>query len=305
MATRSRNPFKTLGLTPDILKGVGESEAKTLVQTMYRALARILHPDAGGSDRAFTEIAQAYERLADTEVFQTELASYLKPRKSRVATLETELEETVVRLDSTTGLLRNYLETLTRLGGITIPGEKILLHDVMKSTYTAEVLRDSRSAKKPQSSYLELSVQDGRVVSQRKMRYNGQIPLPEGLSSGYHLIGNQIVRIMGEKGHESALSFVPQGTETEIAHSVIGCVPSNVTIEGKTVSRGLPKTLAIAGEHQGSSKQGTSWGEFEPFLLNLVPWIEENQYLITGKLVGSEFRLGILGKMISVINPEG
>jgi curved DNA-binding protein CbpA len=54
-----RDPYRVLGVRWDAT----EEE----IQKAYRHKAKILHPDAGGSAKAFSELAHAYEILSDIE----------------------------------------------------------------------------------------------------------------------------------------------------------------------------------------------------------------------------------------------
>lgn len=54
-APRQRDPFEILGLRPD-----ADEDA---IDAVYRAKAKRLHPDAGGSAEAFKELQEAYEMV--------------------------------------------------------------------------------------------------------------------------------------------------------------------------------------------------------------------------------------------------
>jgi hypothetical protein len=52
---RERDPWEVLGLRPD-----ADEDA---IDAVYRAKAKRLHPDAGGSAEAFGELQRAYEKV--------------------------------------------------------------------------------------------------------------------------------------------------------------------------------------------------------------------------------------------------
>ena len=54
-APRTRDPWEILGLRPD-----ADEDA---IDAVYRAKAKRLHPDSGGSHEAFVELQQAYEMV--------------------------------------------------------------------------------------------------------------------------------------------------------------------------------------------------------------------------------------------------
>ena len=56
-AVKKRDPWETLGLRQGASAGV--------VDATYRARARELHPDAGGSDAAMRELNEAYEAIKE------------------------------------------------------------------------------------------------------------------------------------------------------------------------------------------------------------------------------------------------
>ena len=55
--TGERDPYETLGLRP----GASRED----IEAMYRARAKLVHPDHGGSDEAMAELNAARERLID------------------------------------------------------------------------------------------------------------------------------------------------------------------------------------------------------------------------------------------------
>ncbi len=71
------NPFLLLGLNEVVLRSVSEKDILALVQSQYRALSRIFHPDMGGDAAIFAFITEAYESIQDDEARKEYLDEYL------------------------------------------------------------------------------------------------------------------------------------------------------------------------------------------------------------------------------------
>ena len=59
------NPFAVLGINEVVLRGIDDEAVVTLVQSAYRTLSRLYHPDRGGNPRVFNLISGAYQSLQD------------------------------------------------------------------------------------------------------------------------------------------------------------------------------------------------------------------------------------------------
>ncbi len=95
-----RNPFEILGLSPKIVKELGEEDLFRLVKACYRALQQAYHPDLreGAKEKAL-EINLAFEALdlnRNPDSFRKHRANYLK-RLSR-KTLASKIEELSLKL---------------------------------------------------------------------------------------------------------------------------------------------------------------------------------------------------------------
>lgn len=46
------NPFKTLGIAPEIVRDLKDEQLLKHVKAVYRSLLLLFHPDIGGTDKA-------------------------------------------------------------------------------------------------------------------------------------------------------------------------------------------------------------------------------------------------------------
>ncbi len=97
VTTKSKNPFNVLGFNGDIFKNLNEEQIKQLVQSQYRALSKIHHPDVSNkpnnSAKKFADISEAYSMLSDSnsKVFDILLKEFTK--QSDKTSVNKKLEE--------------------------------------------------------------------------------------------------------------------------------------------------------------------------------------------------------------------
>jgi len=99
-----KNPFQVLGLDIRELKGLKIDQLQLIIESQYRALQKIHHPDHGGSGEKSRLLNLAKSELATEDGLNQWLASSLK--KSKSSKLETDLERAVklVRVQQGFGL---------------------------------------------------------------------------------------------------------------------------------------------------------------------------------------------------------
>ncbi|MFH1138745.1 MAG: J domain-containing protein [Pseudomonadota bacterium] len=156
MDSSKKNPFETLGLTPEIIIGLGEKELFSLVKSIYRALQKVYHPDhnRGKSPETAAECASrtvelnlAFEKLnldKNPDSFKTNKKTYAARRSKGMRKKVAELENEIKRLrEGRDSLADSYLAYLLRSlpwnveageepgrGPITPAGLKLGLNDV-------------------------------------------------------------------------------------------------------------------------------------------------------------------------------
>ncbi len=65
MNMNRKNPFTALGINPNIFRGLSDDKIRSLVSGIYQSLAKVFHPDKGGSKSRFVEIQKAKEIIDD------------------------------------------------------------------------------------------------------------------------------------------------------------------------------------------------------------------------------------------------
>jgi len=85
------NPFAILGLNTTVLLGIPDEDVQILLQSSFKALSRLHHPDMGGNPRVFKLIKEAYESLKDDEYRAEMLTQYLLPKSDRLFEAEAEV----------------------------------------------------------------------------------------------------------------------------------------------------------------------------------------------------------------------
>lgn len=61
----SKGYYRALGLNPNTLKGLSDAQAETILSGIYRAQAKVNHPDHGGNTDRMKSLNVAYEILSD------------------------------------------------------------------------------------------------------------------------------------------------------------------------------------------------------------------------------------------------
>lgn len=127
MGAREKNPFETLGITPELAARLDEKDLFTLVKTLYRSLLKIYHPDrskARSSKSApkdatrAVELNLAYERLnldKDSESFRHCHKAYSARRKRGLSKKIADLQKEIDRRDDDQSALADcFMEYLLR-----------------------------------------------------------------------------------------------------------------------------------------------------------------------------------------------
>lgn len=93
-----RNPFEVLGLHPNLVRKLSDEELQKVIQSSYRALQKIFHPDLSGREREARELNWAYEQIgpnAPRDRYENFKKSFTRKRRyeRKVSELEDTLDE--------------------------------------------------------------------------------------------------------------------------------------------------------------------------------------------------------------------
>ena len=93
----AKNPFEVLGLNQAVVGSLDNSGLQYIINSQFRALQQIFHPDKGGDEKRSKEINDAYSEL-DRGVYTPKLAAFKaaylrKATRDRMSLLESELQQ--------------------------------------------------------------------------------------------------------------------------------------------------------------------------------------------------------------------
>lgn len=121
-----KNPFAVLGISPDILRGLTNSQIGELVNGVSKTLQKICHPDKSSSSRLNArsgQISEANEFLDQKkhpDAFQHYLEAFLKktPLKERMSELEQSVAISRKRLSASYGHLYDIFSNRHNFSGV-------------------------------------------------------------------------------------------------------------------------------------------------------------------------------------------
>jgi curved DNA-binding protein CbpA len=304
----SRNPFKVLGLTPDIVKALGSDEAiMAHVRSSYKALSRVFHPDVGGSQARFVELSQAMEQLDNPGNFQSFKESYLMPRKTQMADLTDQLYELSDVAAHRFDQLSLYLAAFAASGGIDLTGKAVMLQDkVNDSIYQAAVEKVKRGDIRPRRTLFDLVGYEG-AVHKHSLKFNRTPPTLFDVFSAdeYELTGTPghfyWAKAHGQGAHRETVYYTP-GSKVCYQRSIIGSLSQRDLEEIAGEGNGLRTALAITGDRADfdRARQGYSTEYFGRFLDFLDPVISEGSYLVSVRPNGESIRYFIEGQVLAI-----
>lgn len=294
------NPFKVLGLTPDIIRQLGDEGTLEAAKRNYRALSLVVHPDAGGTDAEFKKLDSAYRALSEDPVaFQSYKTDYLKKRKDRLEELSGDLDDTVVRLSQVTEQLQEYVALAVKSGGIRLPGA-LLVNDSLKKVIVEKSNRflteRDRGLLEQQSAYtLQLN---GGKWSKTALKFSRKCQV-DNLVLGYHRTESGWMLVSGNGESRSAVCWNEAVKANSLDCVLVGTV--SLEVDGND-SRGLTEALAIEGNREDFNRasHGYDWNSFRYLLPTLTTAVTLGSYLVGAKLVEGGIRFFLLGKVVAI-----
>ena len=133
MPTKLDNPFLTLGLSVNLIKQMTPNQIKGVVESHYKALQRVYHPDMGGDEKISRKINDAYSILSANkwDLLKSCITEYRQKgnRKSQVDRLKEEVEGLEATLEGSQDQFMEFL--LAQKGGINdARSKRLLMYDI-------------------------------------------------------------------------------------------------------------------------------------------------------------------------------
>lgn len=289
-----QNPFKVLGLTPEIVRKLDDAILIEAVKRNYRLLSRVFHPDAGGKSASFRELAEAYSLLDNPETFQTFKSEYLKPRKDRLEELLVELEQAQEKLSRSTEQYRSYVKTTISLGGVPFRGNFLLNDSLKKAIYSES--SNQFTGKMEERSHFDLRV-DENGLTRTNLTFTREVETDEDRKGFYKKSDGWVRVIVGQE--KTVIGWKISSKPFPIDCSLVGSVSiDRVNDDGLSIKR----ALAIQGTREDfdRARNGYSWDFFQHLLPTLTPEVVPDSYLVGGKIVGGEINFFLIGKVVAI-----
>jgi len=117
------NPFRVLGISPDLVRRLSDDKLQMVIDSQYKVLQRIFHPDTGGNTRVSTELNEARDLLdisTNPGAYLEYKSKYLKHKPKELVIAEYKKQQKAMALP---------LQAVARLEKLReqIPAERILI----------------------------------------------------------------------------------------------------------------------------------------------------------------------------------
>lgn len=297
-----RNPFKALGIDPSVLRGMSIEEVRFLTKAQFRALSRIYHPDVGGRPDSFRAIAEAINRLEETDTLKADLERHLARRSDKVSVLEERTGELQRDLDNVTKTALSFIELVAR-EGLDIGDTKILVRDTVAKVAIHDIAQKNRRVNLPDDPLLEVSIEADRRIRKTRLEYAGLVSVPKDASESC-LRSDDGTWLLATKNHLSGeitgyRSFEPKGKTRSTLLCAVGTIPEDREILEST-GYPLAALASFEGVKRGDRKvaDGYPLEAFLGLLQVMSPKIEANRTLIGSQVVEDEVRYHIIGQIL-------
>ena len=181
---KSNNPFAILGLTAEVLRGLTDTQAKELVDSQYRALARIYHPDMPGGDAGeFREVAEAYADLSHLDEREAARKAYTRPKKGLVASQAAAIHDAVSRGEVLAERLRDFWTASLGIDGtlyarvVDLKGACMTVRRTLRNTVRVRREEKIIFAPQPTGAMCEMEFDDQRAITLyplKRVRYDSR-----------------------------------------------------------------------------------------------------------------------------------
>lgn len=180
------NPFAILGLNPFILKGLNDENIQLLIQSQYRTLQKIHHPDHGGNQQISSEINSAYNALTGNDFIHYK-EMFLRERKGK----KDDSKQDKYLADLQENARRTYSQFMDYLKDLAEPSENSVfqlrncvlnMQDYLLTAQLHDISNYCVPNRKKKSCFYDLVVDNNGNLA--KVQNNNRIELP-----GKKLIG--------------------------------------------------------------------------------------------------------------------
>jgi len=331
------NPFAILGFNTTVLGGISDDDIVVLVNSIYRALSKIHHPDAGGNQSVFELVNTAYEELKDGEKRAEALKEYRLTRRDRLDLVEIELSQLEESLDSfIDSFVRSKLERefspLSEIGvvllqeiklragaqpsyrgGDWIEGiEKDLEADLLdrykvlringESVQMTSLLYDDESYPVPKSAQALTSVNWGIRTGKPRSKFIIADRWYKKDQESQDLI-NDGIKSGAKKptGPKQVLYRFEEVNPKRHDLVLIGSISSEVFEATQQPTKGLKALpVGLTSENTGSNKKsGSSYEGAKVYVRSLESNFAAGNYLVGCRKVEEEIRYYIIGQILS------
>jgi len=177
------NPFQILGLNPDTIRGLKDEEIFMLVESQYKALQKIFHPDKPRGDEEKSKLISDAREILDPKKHPEEFAVFKKQflkkssMKSQIDRLKTELKTANNLTKLFYLVLLNYLQASADICDKTtvfnIEPCIISLHDYRLGMnipfFEREKIRRNHKKRKKNPAFFELEVNTDSSITKIRL----------------------------------------------------------------------------------------------------------------------------------------
>jgi len=135
---KTKNPFRLLGLDPQVIRTLNDNQIEILVQSAFKAMQNIYHPDKpGGSatkSKQINEARQLLDQQKNPEIYQALKTQFLRKKavNKQVAECESKLKRALKQKTLLNQAFLNYLIKAANQESLTVfnlPACKLIMRD--------------------------------------------------------------------------------------------------------------------------------------------------------------------------------
>lgn len=305
------NPFAVLGINEVVLRGIDDEAVVTLVQSAYRTLSRLYHPDRGGNSRVFNQISGAYQSLQDATERRELLMQYLAPKDDKISKLQDDLFEIKENFEN---FVRQLVKASTE--GILPQRHEQLLVAVGPSQFESTKRTNICALNQQGSNLTILPLKMTRRSPAKIPRFAKKVGVNDfGLVTKDHddffFEGAWVCwdpAMAGCDNEFEAMVLFEQLPAKKLAGMVLlgsvdkSCLPTSDSVDKDMLAlpTGVAGVTRSAAAPQKVLKQGLSFAQIEQVLKGLEFGFEVGNYLIGASINASDqVRFHMIGQLVS------
>ncbi len=270
-----KNPFETIGLSSQVLKGLSTEEIIVLAKQLYRGWMMIRHQDRGGSQQENAALNDAIAEIEKPESVMFWVEDAKKPQQKK---LRETADKAIAYANVMEQRLVEYLSKMASLPQAVIIGEgSILVHDVMRTKMLSDMIKKSDSRTVTNFSYVPETFFELEIN-------------PDGTLQCHTLVEVRIQGSTEECWHvgtaKKRLRLKRSGTTKSPDYRLVGTI-SNLDLNiSRDKTQGfqslLPSSQYMASEKITDPTRGYSLDEFRPYLEKLCPRFSDQYDILIG-----------------------